>query len=287
MSQVKSAGIRGGLVTKSIFHPAQPALAGKTLPFIRTLIRKASLWKWATIQEAFRWRGPFTFFLVVLREMLRPLVYWHAYYIFETDLTRQPVPEPLADEHIDVRVYNGAAAPQKAKAEILSMGQLDPAEIDSRFDRGDMVVIAYAGGEPTGYEWLCSTNGALELAFAVYWMIGPGEAVRYDKFVLPKWRGRRISTWLHSATVVCARDHGILRTFSSISTVNKQSLSIAKHYRRTAAMKLTLVHVRGLTRTFRKAVGAPFESRFSVPAIEFTLPKNAPERLGRTQPDQL
>jgi GNAT superfamily N-acetyltransferase len=287
MIQLRLAGIRGGLVTKSIFHPAEPALAGKTLPFIRTLLRKASLWKWSMIREALRWRGPFVFCLLVVREILRPVLYWHAYYIFETDLTRQPVPEPLADEHIDVRVFDGAVAPQKAKAQIMSMGQLDPAEIDCRFDRGDMVVVAYAGGEPTGYEWLCSTSGVLELAFGVCWMIGPGEAVRYDKFVLPKWRGRRISTWLHSATVVCGRDHGIMRTFSSISIVNKQSLSIAKHYRRTAAMKLTLVHVRGLMWTFRKAVGASFESRFSPPAIEFTPQKTAAEHLERTAPNRL
>jgi GNAT superfamily N-acetyltransferase len=250
-------------------------------------MRKTSPWKWSTIREALRWRGPFVFFLVMVREMLRPLVYWHAYYIFETDLTHQPVPEPLADQKVDVRVYAGAVAPEKTKAEIISMGQLEPAEVDSRFNRGDMVIIAYAGGEPTGYEWLCSANGVLELAFGVTWRVGPGEAVRYDKFVLPKWRGRRISTWLHSATVVCARDHGILRTFSSISRVNKQSLSIAKHYRRTAAMKLTLVHVRGLARTFRKIEGAPFESRFSLPVTEFTSQNIVPERLGRTSPNRL
>lgn len=142
------------------------------------------------------------------------------------------------------------------------MGQLEPAEVDIRFNRGDKAAIAYADGKPAGYEWLSFTSGVLELAFGVTWIVGPGEAIRYDKFVLPKWRGRRISSCLHSAIVVCARDHGIDRTFSSISTVNKQSLSIAKHYRRTAAMKVTLVHVRGLKRTFRKTVGAPFESRF-------------------------
>jgi hypothetical protein len=201
----------------------------------------------------------------MLREMLRPLVYWHAYDIFETDLTRQPVPEPYPNEHIDVRVYERAVAPQKAKAEIVSMGQLDPEEIDSRFDRGDMVVIAYIYGECTGCEWLCFADGVLELAFGVNWLVGPGEAVRYDKFVLPKWRGRKISTWLHSGTVVCARDHGVMRTFSSISRVNKQSLSIAKHYRRTAVIKLTLVRLSGMKKPFRKTVGAPFESRFSMP----------------------
>jgi len=275
------------LMLKSIFRPAEPVLMRKSLPSTSVPLRNPSPWKWSTIREALRWRGPFVLFQVILREMLRPLVYWHAYYIFETDLTRQPVPEPLADEKVDIRVYPGAVVPRKAKAEIISMGQLEPAEVDSRFNRGDMVVIAYAGGEPTGYEWLCFVDGVLELAFGVTWKVCLGEAIRYDKFVLPKRRGRRISTWLHSATVVCARDRGIMRTFSSISTVNTQSLSIAKHYRRIAAMKLTLVHVRGRTRTFRKAVGAPFESRFSLPAIEFTPQKFAPEPLERKEPNRL
>ena len=217
---------------------------------------------WSTIGEALRWRGPFVFFLIVLREILHPFVYWHSYYVFEIDLTRQPVPKPYADEKIDVRVYAGAGNLERAKAEIVSMGQLEPAEVISRFNRGDKAAIAYVGEEPAGYGWLSFTSGVVELAFGITWFVGPGEAIRYDNFVLPEWRGRRIHSCLHSAIVTCARDHGIVRTFASISTVNRQSMSLAKHYRRTAAMTLILVHFRGLNWTFRKPVGAPFESRF-------------------------
>ncbi len=212
-----------------------------------------------------RWRGPFVFFLVGLREIFRPLVYWHVFYIFEIDLTRQPVPEPYADEKIDVKIYAGAGDLERAKAEIVSMGQLEPEDVNSRFNRGDKAAIAYVGHEPTGYAWLSFTSGVVELAFGVTWIVGPGEAIRYDYFVLPKWRGRRIFSCLNSAIVDCARDLGIVRTFTSISTVNTQSMSLAKHYQRTAAMKVTLVHVRGLNWTFQKASGAPFESRFLKP----------------------
>jgi hypothetical protein len=137
--------------------------------------------------------------MLALREMLRPLMYWHTYYVFETDLTRHPVPEPCAKEKFDVKVYSGAADCHIPKLEIVSMGRLEAAEVDSRLNRGDMVAIAYAGDEPTGYEWLSFTSGVVELAFGITWAVGPGEAIRYDKFVVPKWRGRRISTWLHSA----------------------------------------------------------------------------------------
>jgi GNAT superfamily N-acetyltransferase len=227
--------------------------------------RNPSQWKWSTIREALRWRGPLVCFMLALREMLRPLVYWHEYYIFETDLTRQHIPQPCAKQKCNVKVYSGAEDCLIPKLEIVSMGQLEPAEIDFRFNRGDMVAIAYAGNEPLGYEWLSFTNGTVELAFGITWAVGPGEAIRYDKFVLPKWRGRRISTWLHSAIVVCAHNHGTDRTFSSISTVNTQSLSIARHYRRIPAMKVTLIRVNGSNRIFQKAVGASFDSRFLMP----------------------
>ena len=222
-------------------------------------------WKWSTIVEVLRWRGPFVFFLVGLREIFRPLVYWHLYCIFEIDLARQPIPEPYADEKIDVKIYAGAGDLERAKAEIVSMGQLESEDIDSRFSRGDKAAIAYVGHEPTGYAWLSFTNGVVELAFGVTWIVGPGEAIRYDYFVLPKWRGRRIFSCLNSAIVACARDLGIVRTLTSISTVNTQSMSLAKHYQRIVVMKVTLVHVRWLNRTFQKAVGAPFESRFLKP----------------------
>src|SRR5579859_5758588 len=150
---------------KSSVHLAEQVPTGRTLPLNWLPSRKCTSWKWSKVREALRWRGPFVFFLVVLREMLRPLVYWHTYRIFETDLTGQPVPEPLGGEKVDVRVYAGELCSQEAKAKIISMGQLEPAEVDSRFNRGDMVVIACVGGEPTGYEWLCSANRVLELAF--------------------------------------------------------------------------------------------------------------------------
>jgi GNAT superfamily N-acetyltransferase len=223
-------------------------------------------WSWSTIQETWRWRGSFLLLLLGLREVFRPVVYWHVYYIFEIDLARQPVPEPYANVPVDVRIYARDGEVSRAKAEISSMGQLPLAEVDSRFNRGDNAAIAYSGGEPAGYAWLSFTSGVVELAFGVNWIVGPGEAIRYDNFVLPKWRGRRINSCLHSAMVSCARDHGITRSLASISMFNRQSMSLEKHYRKAADMKVTLVHVRGLNWTYGKAVGATFESRFVKPA---------------------
>jgi GNAT superfamily N-acetyltransferase len=225
---------------------------------------KRHLWDWSAIAEAWRWRGPGVFFLLSLREICRPLVYWYVFYIFQIDLSLQAVPEPYAQEKVDVKIYSRTEDPARAGAEMAAMGQLEPSEIDSRFERGDLATIAYLEGEPAGYAWMSFTSGVVELAFGITWIAGPGESIRYDYFVLPKWRGRRINSCLHSAIVACARDLGIVRTFASVSMLNKQSLSLREHQQKTAAMKLTLVHVFGLD-TFHKAVDAPFESRFLNP----------------------
>jgi len=221
--------------------------------------------KWSTIGEAWRWRGPFVFFLVGLREIVRPVAYWHVFHIFEIDLTREPVPQPHAGEPIEVKIYAGAADLEKAKTEIVSMGRLAPEVVHSRFNRGDTAAIAYVGQQPAGYAWMSFTSGSVELAFGVNWIVGPDESVRYDYFVLPKWRGRRVFSCLNSAVVACARNLGIVRTFSSISTVNTQSMSLAKRDGRIPVMKVTLAHVRGLNRTFHRTAGAPFEFRFLKP----------------------
>jgi hypothetical protein len=45
--------------------------------------------------EILRWRGPLRFLVLVAREILKPILYWHVYYIIENDLSRQPpVPTP-------------------------------------------------------------------------------------------------------------------------------------------------------------------------------------------------
>lgn len=215
------------------------------------------------IQEAWRWRGPFIFFLLGLREICRPLFYWHVFDIFEINLVRQGVPEPYSAEAVDVVTYPGTGNLEKAKAEIVSMRQLQPAEVTSRFDRGDKVAIGYIGGEPTGYAWMSFTSGVVELAFKTTWIVGPGESIRYDSFVLPKWRGRRIHSCLHSAILAYARRAGMLRSFASISVFNTQSMSLAKRYKRIAMMRVMLLHIRGLDWTIRWSGGVPFESRFS------------------------
>jgi GNAT superfamily N-acetyltransferase len=247
------------------------------------------------IPEILRWRGLFIFGRLAVRELLRPVVYWHVFYIFERDV-RQPLPEPYSKEkkqEIGVTVYRRDMEPDKknvrnnddddrdndnrnnnnnkdknldhARTVVAAMGELAPEEIDIRLNRGDAIAIASSAGEPVGYGWLSFSSGVVELAFGVTWILHSHEAVRYGNFVPPDWRGRGIQSFVNTAVNAYARDLGITRTLASISTLNTQSMSLAKHYRTARTMKMVLIRIHGLNRTIQRTSGAPFESRFAKP----------------------
>jgi hypothetical protein len=218
--------------------------------------------QWRRAKEILRWRGPLLLCLLAVRELLRPVVYWHVFYVFETDVARQPLPEPYSKEKLEVGVYTREKDFDRAKAEVGAMSELCPDEIDIRLNRGDTVAIAYAGGEPAGYGWLSFSSGVVELAFGITWIVRPHEGVRYGNFVLPKWRGRGVHSTVNAAMNAYARHLGIAWTLASISTLNTQSMSLAKHYSKARTMKVTLVYIRGLNWRIHRATGAPFASRF-------------------------
>jgi hypothetical protein len=60
------------------------------------------------------------------------------------------------------------------------------------------------------------------------WKIGEHEAVRYDSYVVPSCRGRRIHGLLNFGANSLARSRGIRRALGSISILNRPSLRLAQ-----------------------------------------------------------
>jgi hypothetical protein len=215
------------------------------------------------IQDSLAWRSPLVVAVLAVREFFSPLFYWYAWHIFETDISRE-ISLPYSKEHPEIRFFTSEQNSPPLQAQISSLGELQPAEIQQRFSRGDLIAIAYVEEQPAGYMWMSLSNG-LELAFNTNWIIHPGEAVRYGSFVAPKFRGRRIHSTLNSAVNFYLRERGVTRTLGSISVLNLQSLSLPRHYQRARAMTLFVARIRGLNWTFRKSFRAPLNSRFSWP----------------------
>jgi GNAT superfamily N-acetyltransferase len=214
------------------------------------------------LPEFVRWRNPLFVFLMVIREIFRPLIYWYVYDIFETDLCL-PVPGSYSKEKLDVRIYNGQKDLKRAVEDLTSMDGLLAADIELRMARGDVVAVVYAETQAVGFMWLTFSSG-MELVFGTSWIIGHNEALRYESFVHPRWRGRAIHSLLNSAINRYALEHGILRTLGGVSLLNSQSRSLAKHFRKLRSIRLVIFRVRGVKWTYRKAIGAPLESRFAI-----------------------
>jgi hypothetical protein len=212
--------------------------------------------------EFLRWRRPLLVFLLGVRELLRPLVYWYVFDIFATDL-RLPLPESYSTDSLVVRFFTGDQDRQQAVIDLAGLDGLASNDIELRLRRGDVVGVAYSGAEVAGYMWLTFSTG-MELAFGTSWKLGSSEALRYDSFVCPVWRGRAIHSFLNNCLNNYAREHGIVRTLAGISILNSQSSSLARHLRRIRSMRVLILRVRGLNWIFRRAIGAPLQSRFDL-----------------------
>ena len=145
---------------------------------------------------------------------------------------------------------------------LLPLGELQEEHISDRCRRGDIVAVAYAENEPVGYSWMTFDSG-LELMFGTKWIVRSNEAVFYGSYVVPKWRGNGVHSWLDLEMNSYARQRGIARTFGSISVLNSASLSLARKQAKPAIMRLVLIRVRGLGWTYRRAIGAPLTSHFN------------------------
>ena len=215
------------------------------------------------IREHLHWRGPWIVFLLSLRELLRPLLYWHIWRIYQTDLIHE-FPQPYSRSILDVVIYASQDDLPFITSRLVAMGELSALEIETRFHRGDVVAFASTSGELVGYMWLAFSSG-IELKFDTHWIIRTGEALRYGAFVVPALRGRGIYSVLNSALNTYALERGVTSTLASISILNPQSLSLPKRYNRRISMTVFLARTRLLSFTLRKSFRAPLHSRFSWP----------------------
>lgn len=235
--------------------------------------------KWRRALEILRWRGPGHFFLLALREVLRPVMYWYAWNIYLTDL-QQPLTAPYAKGKFDVRIFSGDQDRETARTQLVLLGEPLPANFDARINRGDALAIVQCGAELVASGWMTFTSG-MEMAYGLTWILQPNEGTQYGAFVLPKWRGHGIFSFLNVALNTYAREHGVLRSVGSISVLNSQSLSMAKRLAKKKIMTVILVRVRGLGWTFKKAMGAPLHARFASPGADRPREERVRLRLGQ------
>jgi len=233
---------------------------------------------WRRALEILRWRGPGHFFLLALRELLRPVLYWYAWNIYLTDL-QSPLTASYAKRKFDVRIFHGDKDRERAMKELAALGEPLPDNFDTRVNRGDALAFVYSGSAPAACAWMTFTSG-MELAYGTRWILEPNEGTQYGAFVLPKWRGLGIHSVMNVALNTYAQEHGVVRSIGSISVLNSQSLSMAKRLGKKKIMTVVLIRVRGVNWIFRHATGAPLHSRFAGKAIDLGFAGPSGFRIG-------
>jgi hypothetical protein len=223
---------------------------------------------WKSARESFHWRGLISSAILGAREFLRPVMYWHAWHIFRTDV-RESTREPYAKKHVSVKIYSGQRDLETLATLLPSLGEISAAEIRTRLLNGDAVAVAFAGEQgttqgtaPIGYMWVAFAGGQ-ELAFGIAWLLHPGEALRYGSYVASEWRGFGVHSSLNHAANEYALSRGVTHTFASIGILNRQSLNLAKHYSNPPIMTVVAVNIRAVNWTVARGIGMPFDSRFS------------------------
>lgn len=216
--------------------------------------------RWRHIWKTLRKRGPLALALLAVREGFAPLFYGHILYVIERDIAPN-APERASD--FTVRVYEGITHLEQLRREIGELGRTTAQEVEWRLREGQAVGAAYAGGALVGYAWMTCSSG-LEIAFGTAWKIGPGETVFYDSFTHPGWRGREIQLLLDSKLTRYASARGITKMLATVSALNRPMFRTIRQIRARRLMTLILIRIRALNWVYRKAVGAPFESRFTI-----------------------
>lgn len=214
--------------------------------------------------QELRVRGPLNCSLLVARELLSPLMYWHVLHVFEKNVDP---PQPDSSAEFNVAVYGGRDNLEEITRELAPMGEISAEEIKFRLSSGDAVAVAYAGSDPAGYSWVRFATG-LEVAFRTLWILGPKQAVFYGSFTHPQWRGRGVQSHLDASMMCYLARHGIATVFATVSALNRPMLRATKSSQRRKIMTLALVRVHGLHWVYRRSFGAPLGSRFAVSVEE-------------------
>jgi GNAT superfamily N-acetyltransferase len=213
------------------------------------------------VREIIRWRGPWRAAALVAREALRLVVAWQIYHVVEHNLELDVEESVAAEAGFPVKIFKLEHGVDRVVAELAPLLAHEPTEVAERLREGDAAMIAYHDNEVIGCCWAAFRRN-VPLPLNTVWHIGPGEAVLYNSFVLPKWRGKRVHQSLDMAACADMREHGIRRVLGSMSALNPQTLSLAKRSGKQFVMKLFLVHVPLLGWTWRYATGRPLHAHF-------------------------
>jgi GNAT superfamily N-acetyltransferase len=200
-----------------------------------------------------------------LRSVTRKYV--NSYAFFEADLATTELRIPK-DTALRPRLFIGISQTDTVCRLLSPLGK-DPAELERRMLRGDLVSIGFVADEPVAYTWMTFKEGDVsELGLKV--RLHTGEAVQYDTYVAPQWRGHGFQYPLNVPILNYAREHGFTKTLAWVHVLNTRSFKNQIRYGKRVVQKVISIRIPGLRNSL--LIRFPGELRSRLTASETALP---------------
>jgi GNAT superfamily N-acetyltransferase len=215
--------------------------------------------------ETLRWEGPLWVLRRAAVQLLRPLITWDAFHVFQADLDVTPAPIP-AREGIDLRIYHAPFHLDALRLKLSLTGAVLADQVESRLQRGDLAAVAFAGGEVAGFTWICLSPEEVRAKEPTL-LLKRDEALHYHTFVIPERRGQGLHRILDSHLMRYVRDLGIARTFTVVDSRNPSSLKNQVRLGKRKVMTVVSVRLRGINQPWTVIIGGELKARLQEASV--------------------
>jgi GNAT superfamily N-acetyltransferase len=214
--------------------------------------------RWHKSAEISRNEGLLRLLFRVCRKCLSPLVLIDVFYFFSRDLTKSSIPDTHLPEGLRMDVQDSVLHLAQLEALFAPMGR--NRGIRPRLERGDVVILAFAGAPLVGFTWIAFAD-VFESALGVTVRVPPRHFYVYDSYVQPEWRGQRLQAALAHAAYDLAQTRGCQHSLAYISVLNWQSLRLTQRWNSPRVMVLINFLFRGAKRPLPLTFGKSLVSR--------------------------
>lgn len=194
--------------------------------------------------------------------------YLNLYAFFEADLALTEVQMPPGTI-LNPRLFAGTSQLSAVWRFLGPLGK-DQTTLERRLENGDIVSIGFVEGEAVAYTWMTFKEGDVsELGLKL--RLEPGEAVQYDTFVAPQWRGQGFQYPLNVPILNYAREQGYKKTLAWVHVLNTRSFKNQLRSGKRVIQKVVALRFPGLMRPWLIRLPGALCSRLTSP--ERVLPR--------------
>ena len=201
-----------------------------------------------------------------LRSVTRKYV--NSYAFFEADLTMTDAQMPVGTV-LQPRLFKGVSQTDLVCCLLSPLGK-NREELEHRMKRGDLVSIGFVDDEPVAFTWMTFKEGDVS-ELGLKFRLHAEEAVQYDTFVAPRWRGHGFQYPLNVPILNYARENGYTKTLAWVHVLNTRSFKNQVRSGKRVVQKVISMRVPWLNNSL--LIRFPGELRSRLTSSERALPQ--------------